>query len=127
MHSRVLHWYTQRITGALLLLLLVMHFWLVHYTAGPVREGKLTFDVIQARISDPRMQAINIAFLIVALYHGLNGLRNILFDYSWFGPKARKAINILLILVGLAWTYWGVTAFVGNPHVNSEATVATAR
>ena len=59
MRSRVIHWYLQRITGALLLVLLVMHFWLVHYMAGPVRQGELTFEVIRERISNPWMQAID--------------------------------------------------------------------
>jgi succinate dehydrogenase / fumarate reductase, membrane anchor subunit len=109
--SRVIHWYAQRITGALLLVLLVMHFWLVHYMAGPVRQGELTFEVIRERISNPWMQAINISFLLVALYHGLNGLRNIILDFGWVNRRAAQSFTALLVIVGLAWAYWGITAF----------------
>jgi succinate dehydrogenase / fumarate reductase, membrane anchor subunit len=109
--SRVVHWYLQRITGSLLLLLLVMHFWVVHYTAGPVRRGELSFQVIRDRISNPWMQAIDIAFLLIALYHGLNGLRNIILDFGWVNRWAARSFTAALWLLGIAWAYWGITAF----------------
>jgi succinate dehydrogenase / fumarate reductase membrane anchor subunit len=128
MNWQAIHWYLQRITGAALLLLLIMHFWVEHFLAGPVREGKMTFEVIHARISNPWMQAIDISFLLIALYHGLIGLRNIILDYSRVPAKLRPAISVVLVIVGVAWAYWGITAFYGNPHVRTvEANVAAAR
>jgi len=109
--SRVVHWYLQRITGALLLLLLVMHFWVEHFMAGPVRKGELSFKVIRERISNPWMQGIDIAFLLIALYHGLNGLRNIILDFGWVNRWAARSITGALWVVGIAWAYWGITAF----------------
>ncbi len=115
---RVIHWYLQRITGAALVILLAMHFWVEHFMAGPVREGKLSFAVIQERISNPWMQAVDIAFLFVALYHGLNGLRNIILDYSVVGPRLARVATVIIIAVGICWAYWGVTAFVGNTEIS---------
>ncbi len=117
--SRFLHWYLQRVTGAMLFAFLVMHFWLVHYMAGPVREGQLSFDVIHARIANPWMQAINIGFLVTALYHGLSGVRNILLDYSRFSAHTVRLVTIGMLLLGVSWLYWGITAFVGNPALGS--------
>jgi succinate dehydrogenase / fumarate reductase membrane anchor subunit len=114
---RVIHWYLQRITGAALVVLLAMHFWVEHFMAGPVREGHLTFEVIQSRIANPWMQAIDISFLFVALYHGLNGLRNIILDYGVVTPRIARIATAVIIIVGLCWAYWGVTAFVGNPEL----------
>ena len=104
-------WYFQRITGGLLLVLLAMHFWVEHFMTAPVRRGDLTFQVIASRISNPLWQAIDIGFLLVALFHGLNGLRNIILDYGRLGKRAAGVLNIALILVGVVWALWGITAF----------------
>ena len=124
-NGRVLHWYLQRVTGVALLGLLVLHFWTNHYAAD-VRHGDLSFEVVQKRMSNPWMQAIEISFLLIALYHGLNGLRNIIFDYGWVNPRVRGPITGVLVILGLAWAYWGITAFIGNPHLKTTETHVVA-
>ena len=128
MSARAINWYLQRITGAALLLLLILHFWVEHFTAE-VRTGGLTFEVVQRRFFQNRwFIAIDIAFLLVALYHGLNGFRNIIFDYGRVTDRYRDAITVLLVAVGLLVAYWGIDAFVGNPHlVPPEAQRVAAR
>jgi succinate dehydrogenase cytochrome b556 subunit len=106
-----IEWYLQRITGALLLILLVAHFWVEHYMAEPLRRGELTYQIILSRISNPYWQAIDVSFLLVALYHGLNGVRSIILDYSKIGKSAARVCTALLVLVGLLWAYWGIEAF----------------
>ena len=125
MNSRAINWYLQRITGAALLLLLIMHFWVEHFTAD-VRHHGLTFEIIQRRFfGNPWFVAIDISFLIIALYHGLNGVRNIVFDFGRVTPRLRVVVTALLILFGLVVAYWGIDAFVGNPHL-SEGQVTAA-
>ena len=126
MSWRAFNWVMQRVTGALLVLLLVMHFWVEHFMEGPVRQGQLSFKVIQERIANPWMQAVDIAFLFVALYHGLNGLRNIVLDYDKVGPRAARFATAVIILAGIVWAYWGVTAFVGNPEIGKGLNSAVA-
>ena len=126
MSGRALNWYLQRITGAALLLLLIMHFWVEHFTAEVRTPTGLTFEVIQRRFfQNPWFVAIDITFLFIALYHGLNGIRNICLDYTW-GTRFRTPITIALVFVGIVVAYWGVTAFTGNPHLkrmtNSQMT-----
>lgn len=104
-------WYLQRITGALLIVLLVAHFWVEHYMSAPLRRGELSYELILARISNPYWQAIDISFLLVALYHGLNGVRNILLDYSRLGKTGARVGTAILIVTGLLWAYWGIEAF----------------
>lgn len=125
-NMRVIHWYLQRITGALLVILLAMHFWVEHFMAGAVSRGELEFKVIQSRIANPWMQTVDIAFLFVALYHGLNGLRNIILDYSVIKPQVARVITVLIIVAGIVWAYWGVTAFVGNPEITKGLASASA-
>lgn len=111
MKRNVMDWYLQRITGGLLLVLLVAHFWVEHFIAEPLLRGELTYSAILSRISNPYWQAIDISFLLIALYHGLNGVRNIILDYSKIGMRGARACTAVLILVGLLWAYWGIEAF----------------
>ena len=106
-----LHWWLQRITGALLVVLLAAHFWVEHFMTAELQRGNLTYGSVHARVANPMWQAIDISFLLVALYHGLNGLRNIVLDYSRIGARAMQAITATLMVVGVVWAYWGITAF----------------
>jgi succinate dehydrogenase / fumarate reductase membrane anchor subunit len=117
MSGRAINWYLQRITGAALLVLLIMHFWVEHFTAEVLAHG-LTFEVVQRRFfKNPWFAAVDISFLFVALYHGLNGIRNICLDFTW-GLRFHRPITLTLTLLGLVIAYWGVTAFTGNPHLS---------
>ena len=109
--SNVIWWYVQRITGALLVFLLIAHFWVEHFMNKTLLRGDLSYEVILARISNPVWQAIDISFLIVALIHGLNGLRNIILDFSKIGPRATQFLTLVLVAVGVVWSWWGIVAF----------------
>jgi succinate dehydrogenase / fumarate reductase, membrane anchor subunit len=113
MSRNAIAWYTQRITGAVLVPLLIAHFWVEHFMSTTLLRGDLTYAVILQRISNPWWQAIDIGFLVVALCHGLNGLYGIVLDYGKIGPRAARFAAILFTVVGLAWAYWGITAFRG--------------
>src|ERR1051326_551429 len=111
MSPNALNWYVQRISGAALVLLLAAHFWVEHFMSAELRRGNLTYEVILGRISNPVWQFIDIAFLLVALYHGLNGVRNIVLDFSRVGRRAAQGITAVLIAAGLVWAWWGIEAF----------------
>ncbi|HZQ44841.1 MAG TPA: hypothetical protein VFA99_16415 [Acidobacteriaceae bacterium] len=104
-------WYMQRITGALLVPLLIAHFWVEHFMSKELLRGDLTYAAILTRIRNPIWQAIDISFLLIALYHGLNGFYNILLDYGKIGPRAANVALTLIVVVGIAWAAWGVMAF----------------
>jgi succinate dehydrogenase cytochrome b556 subunit len=126
MTGRAINWYLQRITGAALLVLLVMHFWVEHFSAEARTPTGLTFEIIQRRFFNNHwFFAVDLSFLFIALYHGLNGVRNILLDYTW-GVRMKKPITAMLLLLGIVVAYWGVTAFIGNPHLQQISTIITA-
>ncbi|MGH9524852.1 MAG: hypothetical protein ACRD3E_20195 [Terriglobales bacterium] len=104
-------WYLQRITGAALVPLLVAHFWVEHYMTATIRHGGLSYEVILQRLANPWWQAIDISFLLIALYHGLNGLFGIVLDFGGIGRKGARVVAIVLVVLGVAWAYWGITAF----------------
>ena len=111
MYRNVIGWYLQRITGALLVVLLAAHFWVEHFMSAELRRGDLSYEAVLRRIANPVWQVIDIAFLLVALYHGLNGLRNIILDYSRVGRRAAQALSAVLAAAGLVWAWWGIEAF----------------
>lgn len=111
MYRNVIGWYLQRITGALLVALLAAHFWVEHFMSAELRRGDLTYEAILRRIANPVWQFIDIAFLLVALYHGLNGLRNIVLDYSSIGPRTAQALTAVIAAAGVVWAWWGIEAF----------------
>jgi succinate dehydrogenase / fumarate reductase membrane anchor subunit len=111
MYRNVIGWYLQRITGTLLVILLAAHFWVEHFMSAQMRRGDLSYEAILGRISNPVWQFVDIAFLLVALYHGLNGVRNIILDYSQIGRRVAQGLTIALAAVGLVWAWWGIEAF----------------
>ena len=120
MTGRAINWYLQRITGLALLILLILHFWVEHFTA-PVRTGGLTFEVVQQRFfRNPWFVTVDVAFLIVALYHGLNGVRNIILDAGRVTPRFKVGVTLGLFLFGLVIAYWGIGAFYSNPHLKPQ-------
>lgn len=111
MSRNALAWYMQRITGALLVPLLIAHFWVEHFMTATLMRGDLSYEVILTRIANPWWQAIDISFLLIALYHGLNGLYSIVLDFGKIGPRGANVTAILLVIVGVAWAFWGIMAF----------------
>src|SRR5262249_22060377 len=104
-------WYLQRVTGALLVLLLVAHFWVEHFMTAPLRRGELTYARVLERLANPWWQAIDIAFLLVPLHHGWSGARSILLDFGRLGPGAARAATLLLVAAGALGAWWGIDAF----------------
>ena len=111
MSRNALAWYMQRITGALLVPLLIAHFWVEHFMTATLMRGGLSYEVILTRIANPWWQAIDISFLLIALYHGLNGLYSILLDFGKIGPRGANITATVLVIIGVAWAFWGVMAF----------------
>lgn len=113
MRAAAIGWYLQRLTGAALVALLIIHFWVEHFASAALRRGDLNYAAIRARIVSPGWQALDIAFLLIALLHGLYGARNILMDFSRIGRRGARIVTGAFVIVGLVWAWWGITAFQG--------------
>ena len=104
-------WILQRITAALLLFFLGAHIVILHFVPANMT---INFIGVATRFKSVLYLITDSGLLAVGLYHALNGLRNILFDYVVSEGK-RKAINILMVVTGvlfLAWGAYALTAFV---------------
>lgn len=120
-NTGAMHWFLQRITGVLLILLVGIHILVVHFIpmgfALAEQFGVSSYQATYERLAGGWFFAIDWTLLVLALYHGLNGVRTVILDFS-FGPKLNLLISIIFVLVGvLAIIYgsWILMVVLGNP------------
>lgn len=90
-------WVMQRISAVLLVVLAGVHFGLQHFTSDAVSTG-LT---VAARLNNPFWQGYYVIFIVLAMYHGINGVVGIVRDYN---PPRR-------VRAGLEIGLWALAAF----------------
>lgn len=93
------NWLFQRISGILIALILIIHLGAVHWGASPVDLGS------------PFWKFFHLFFVILLLYHILNGFWLIIEDYihtTWL----RVSLFGLTWIVGLAFLILGVVTIV---------------
>ncbi len=98
-----LGWAWQAVTGVLVLLLVTLHMVANHFV---VRGGLRDYHDVVAYISNPVILPLEILFLVVVSWHGLLGLRAVIFD---FGLSRRAERVITRVLYGV----WVVTIIYG--------------
>lgn len=74
----VLSWYFMRLSGAVLLLVAVMHLLIMHVWYG---VDAINYSFIVGRWASPWIQLYDMALLLFALLHGVNGTRWVIDDY----------------------------------------------
>jgi succinate dehydrogenase / fumarate reductase membrane anchor subunit len=99
-------WILQRITAVLLFVFLGTHLFVLHYVPENLN---INFLGVAARFKSVLYLVIDSGLLTVALYHALNGVRNVLFDFVRDAGK-RRALNVVFVIVGLAYLIWGAYA-----------------
>lgn len=99
-------WILQRLTAVLLLFFLGAHLTVLHYIP---ENMNINFLGVAARFKGLLYVIIDSGLLAVALYHALNGIRNVLFDFIVNDGK-RRALTMLLLVVGLVYLIWGAYA-----------------
>ena len=91
-------WLLQRSTAVLLLFALGSHLWALHLAE---QGRKIDFQKVSQRLQSPFFQVLDIILIGLVLYHGIYGLRGILFDLV-SRPGTRSVITWGLTLLGLA-------------------------
>jgi succinate dehydrogenase / fumarate reductase membrane anchor subunit len=106
-------WLFMRISGLVLLFLAVGHVLIMHVLDEGV--DRVDFGFVAARWGSPFWRTWDWALLVLALLHGINGLRVIVQDYvKW--PGARFAVNMLFAIVGFGLFVLGtVVVFTFDP------------
>jgi len=97
--SGALLWFSQRVTGVVLVLLLAIHFALQHFLGTP-SSGVLDYATVSARFANPLYVAFDLVFVVLALAHGLNGVWMVTEDF-FHKPWQRLVIWSTLATVGV--------------------------
>ena len=100
-------WALQRLSAYGLVVCLAVHMWFNHF-ANISTGNRLTFEIVNRRFElYPMIYAINdVALLTLALFHGLNGVRNVIYDWST-SSVLRRASTIVLVIVGAVFLWDG--------------------
>ncbi len=95
-------WLFQRITGIVLIVAMVGHYILMHYTPSSGHEFASTFE----RMQNPLWKIFYLTFVVIGLYHGLNGIWGIVRDFKM---KRWISVTILgvLIIAGISFATLG--------------------
>jgi succinate dehydrogenase / fumarate reductase, membrane anchor subunit len=106
-------WLFMRISGLVLLVLAVGHVLIMHVLDEGV--DRVNFGFVAARWQSPFWRTWDWALLVLALIHGINGLRIVVQDYvKWVG--VRFAVNMLFYVVGFGLFVLGtVIVFTFDP------------
>ncbi len=97
-------WFFQRLSAALLVVLLTIHIYMDHYAEV---GADITVGWVHERLGQILYIAVDYAMLAMVIFHGLNGSRTILFDFDVF-IKRRKLVDIGLWVLGIATMIWGI-------------------
>lgn len=98
-------WLFQRVSGVTLIVILGVHFILLHYSGA----GKISYDTVAPRLADPYYKAFQLLFLAMAVYHCMNGLKLVLDDYV-SSPGWRVLLTTLnWVVCGALFIFGAVT------------------
>ncbi len=101
-------------SGLLLIVFVLLHGWLTHFAqignfeAG-LQDEVVVFEVVKRRLAQGLFVAFDFALLATVLYHGLNGIRNILLEWRPTAGRERTT-TLALWVVGLAAFGYGARA-----------------
>lgn len=98
-------WLLHRVSGLVLVFYLFAHVWVISHA----QQGAGSFDRMFRTLERPLFVILDIALTAAVLYHGLNGVRVLLFD---FGIGIRNHKSLYYALMALAAALLVVFAFV---------------
>ncbi|HOW44797.1 MAG TPA: succinate dehydrogenase, hydrophobic membrane anchor protein [Candidatus Aminicenantes bacterium] len=101
-------WLLQRISAVILFILLLFHFITYHFlTTG----RSVSYQQVLERAQSWWFPLLQFAFLVTALYHGLNGVWSVLEDYT-ASKTWRLVWYSLLLAVGVALLFVGTLTII---------------
>jgi len=101
-------WFLQRMTGLLLVPVVLLHVWVTHYIVGGsgVHQAEVDYTMVAARLSSPWWKLIDISLLLIVLYHGLRGVWVVLQEAP-HRPWVRIALYCVILVFGAALAILG--------------------
>ncbi len=106
----VFAWLFMRVSGIVLLVMALFHLLLMHYG---ITVKELSFDIVAERWNGPFWRLYDLVLLLLAMIHGVNGVRIVIDDYvqskGWrlFTKTVLIATFTVLMIMGV----WVVVTF----------------
>ena len=91
-----------------LIVVLLFHMIVLHYVDP---SAEITLADTHVRLQSFLFIIVDSLLLGFGLFHGLNGVRNVAYDY-FPKPGTRKAISSILLIVGVVVFAWGAFVLV---------------
>ncbi len=107
-------WVFQRVTGLILVVVMIGHYILMHYNP----QSGHTYDAVLARMQSNWYRVLDLTFVVLGMYHGLNGIWGIFRDYKLKSWQSITVVGVLIV-AGLAFTLWGIKTILDIPYVNT--------
>ena len=104
-------WIFQRFSGVVLLITLLGHMFIVHFSLVEFKAVPLRPEDVAGRFNDPGMKLFYALFLLMAIPHGINGVLNAVDDYVRH-DGLRLALTWAAWLLGLMVFIWGMFSLV---------------
>lgn len=101
-----IHWLLQRVTGICLVFLIAVHTAIAHYG---VPEGGLSYEWVATRMAKPLWKLFYLFFLVLCIYHGLNGIWMMVQDYVHRDGWRVSILGALMMLGILMLSLGGLT------------------
>lgn len=105
-------WLMQRISAVVLLVLVSVHFGIMHFVDPSVH---FDFASSSLRLKSVLYFMADAGLLALGLFHGLNGIRNIVLDY-W--PRHGRTAGWVLGMIGLLATGYGAMGLMAFLNLN---------
>jgi len=100
-------WFLQRITGVGVLVIIIIHWFLQHFSHYIAGVQPIDYATVIQRLSQPGYRVLYSLFLILALFHGFHGLWMIGRDYL-HAKWSQICLATVLISVSSTLVIWGL-------------------
>jgi succinate dehydrogenase hydrophobic anchor subunit len=99
-------WLAKIISGGLIIIFLLIHFTINHFS-GTAGGGLLTFKEVIQLYTRPDYLVLEILFLIIVVAHALIGFRSVILDLNP-ARNAMRVIDWLLVILGVGSVVYGI-------------------
>ena len=103
-HAGAWPWLLQRVSATLLLFFVLAHLWIEHFMHVGAR---ITYRTVLDRLLQGFYVFVDAGLLAVVVFHGLNGLRNVLVENTE-NPAAVRAVTTAMWVLGVATLAFGM-------------------
>jgi len=107
-------WSLHIFSGAILLILLGIHMVIMHFDKILHLGDSLAWQSVLTRMQSTAHTVIYLLLLLFAVYHGLYGVRSLIFELN-LSKKGRGVVSFIVVIVGLfALIYGAYTIITGH-------------